>query len=500
MRFSTIVLGCVLLGILGGTCVPLIDETTRTAAPGNLLAVSIKKPDADRRVAPGAEVVIDWAAANVTGEAGVLSLLVESRRDLLRTVLLADVAVGSQGASGTYSWDTTGFSGPYVIYGRLVTASRTVEERATGIITVDTAPLFVFEEPKSNVTFTLGQSPVKPVNLAWTGRDENAAYRVGLDRDTDHGAFEDDPNGTGRNEIILTTGTITTAQSDGSFSFEGKDRSGRDVPEGTYFIFAIVNDGVNPDLVVEAQGRLTVNKVEPNQPAAPLEVTKPAEDTTFLTTTATLQIEVKVSEKQDALVDIKIDTDDNHQNGNEITLLAQRLVSAGGEPVVFDWTGVDSAGNPVPDGIYKVFAVSSLGTGSPRTDDAPGLVFRRSSVDQPLIAALEPATRKTIEPGNFVTIKWRDDDPNNPTPAKVFVFVDKDGDFATTGDQFAILTNREAGPDGVQDTFTWQVPAGLLEVGKEYTVICTIDRDGVAPPDGISSAPGRLFVKDPTSP
>lgn len=503
MRFPAL-LTCVLgLLALGGTCIPSFDDNTRPPPTGTTLAVSLSDPNANRTVPQGDRVAIKWVAANITGEEGKLSLVAESRNSLARTTLQSDVAVGENGRSGEFAWDTSGFVGPFALYGILATASQTVEERAPGIITVDAPPTFEFTAPAANATLNVGQSPAQPLTISWRATDTNARVKIGLDTDSDHGGFSSDPNEAGRNEFFIATRDITSATTTDSISFNGSGTSGT-VTAGTYTLFAIVNDGVNPDLTVDATARITVTVTDPNE-ATTTKIVQPAGDKTFLATDASLTIEVEVNQPRDTLVDLKIDTDDNSQNGNEITIDSQRLVEAKADPFTFAWDGTDSTGAAVRDGIYRILAFVSSGASTPTITQSSGFVYRRATTDTPLIALILPAAQVTATPGTIISIKWRDDDPKESESdaalsANIKLVLDKDGDPTTTADQVVVLTGRKAKGDAVNDTFYWQVPDGALEVGKLYSLIALIDRDSVDPFDSYSVAPGKFLAPDPTSP
>lgn len=504
MRAATIAASVLVFALAGGTCLPLVDNTRRTAAEGTTRAIDITEPSEAAVVSAGDVVQINWAASNLSGEPGTVRLSAESRLDLTRRVLVENLALNGTGGSGEFSWDTTGFDGPYAVVAELVTTSRTVEDVAGAIITVDVAPVFTWSAPASDETFTTGETPERPITLSWTVRDRNATVRIGLDEDADHGEFTNDPNDTSRNEIVLVERDVDASTTDDTFSFTGTDSAGTAVPEGRYFVFAIVNDGQNDDVVAEAAGRVRVVAAEPNEPATETTFTDPNDDTTFLTTTPTLPVSVDVVQTQDVLVDLKVDTDDNHQNGNEQTILSQRFVEAGDETVRFDWNGNTTASVAVAAGIYRLLAVVNSGGASPTIVESPGFVFRRSAAELPLIALLEPAARQEVQAGAFVNIRWRDElgdvGASEQTGVTVRIVLDEDGSAATTGDQIEILTGRDAAGDGVRDSFSWQVPDGLLDVGVEYTIIAFIDRDGAAPFDSSSSAAGKVTIPDPAAP
>ncbi len=524
---------------LGGGCLPLVDNTVREPVPGQKLAISIAKPDTDRSVARGDQVKIEWSAANLTGQPATISFHVESRRASLTKALLEQFELQGTGDSGVVRWDTGDYSGPYAIIARIEAAGQYREAIAAGKITVDAPPTFKFTAPSGDVTYRRGIDPA--LTIAWQASDEDAELEIGLDPDTDHDSGneiiilertlsstsptsgddgtrtdgESDKTGTrsrddesrengvptqtpteGGSETETGGGTGnegTTTGSTSSFAWEGKDKDGENVAGGTYNLFARVSDNVNPALTVDGPGQITVTEKDSGSGGEP-EVIEPAEDTTFLTSDEKLTIEYKTNLDDDALVDIKIDTDDNHKNGNEITILSQHFVEGGEDPDPFEWDGKNAAGQNVDPGIYRVFALVSTGEGTPKTAEAEGLVFRRQTNKQPLVALLAPATAITVDPGDYVMIRWRDDDPDGEATIRLVVDTDP-RPMSATEKRLEILAEREAEPDGVQDTFNWQVPSTLSP--GTYYVIAFIDDDGSG---NASTAPGRVIVRDPENP
>lgn len=511
--------------LLGTTCFPLIDNTAREPVAGQTLALAIGKPDTDKTVGSGASVKIEWSAANLSGAPATIAIRVESRTASLKTTTITTFELQGTGDSGTVNWDTTGFSGPYAIVGRIATTGLAREVTAAGKITVDAAPTFAFTKPKADVTFRPGVDP--DLVIAWKAKDESATIRIGLDPDTNHdndneiyihevdlegsstdkgdqsssptsgtddgttrtGNGSETETETGETGPGTTTGGTTTGST--SFEWDGTDIHNDDVPVGTYNLFAFVTDDVNPALTAEGLGQITVKEGSGSQSGQP-EITEPAEDVTFLTSDDKLTIEYQTNQTADCLVDIKIDTDDSHSNGNEKTILSQEFVKKNEDPDPFDWNGKDSGGANVGPGIYRVFLSVSTGEGSPKTAEAEGLVFRRTSKKQPLIALLNPSSVTKVDPGAMVTIRWRDDDPNKKATIRLVVDTNP-SPLAPSEKRLEILSGRKADPDDVQDSFVWQVP-NTLEPGTYY-VIGFIDDDGSG---NNSVAPGKVIVNDPT--
>ncbi|TWT40373.1 flagellar basal body rod modification protein [Phycisphaerae bacterium RAS1] len=487
--------------LTGSTCGPLLNlSETQTPSP-NTVAIAVLTPTEDVSIPEGSVLPIRWSASNNQDATALATIFVESREDLTRTNLVSGVTVTTTLTDQMVTWNTKSFApGVYSIGAEITVDTTTRTTVAPGKATLDAAPTFSFTEPAAAVNLPDGGT----VNIAWTGGDAsgNGKLVLAIDVDSDHG------NG---NETTILEQDLPEEAEEDSFEWDGKNSADAKVDAGTYNLFARLSDVVNAESTVNGLATITVeaadnsnsNDNDNDNGTVELGIREPAEDTTFLETDDALRIEFGVNQFDDVLIDIKIDTDDNHANGNEITILSQRFVSAGTETDVFSWDGLDAAGQRVANGIYRPLIVSSAGTATPTTKPGEGLVFRRASDNQPLIALLTPGTNVTGTPGSFVSITWRDDDPDGE--GLIRITVDDDAtpaqNEAGSADDIAeieILANRDAGADGVQDTFNWQIP-GTLAPGT-YHFFAYIDADAGQEADNISVAPAVLIIRDPSAP
>lgn len=501
MKRASLLIVLPLFGLLtGATCVPIFDLRDPDPPKGRLLAAAIIQPNVDRTAPLGAIVRVEWTAANLTSQPGVATVIVRKLDELTETIIDGGVILDTAGVTRRVDWDTAGFeAGDYAIAIRLEAGVERAADTATGTITLNDAPTFRFLAPLTDVTF--GEQTPDPnepdaeptLEISWEASDADDAATATLNLDSD----DDHANG---NEIEIESITISqgvAAQVD-KFEWDGTASDGSDVEEGRYFIFAVVTDGVNEDLIVTAPGRVTMPE-RPDEEPTELAVTAPAEDTDFLVDADPLAIEFTFPEDEDEelLIDLKVDRDDNHTNGNELTILSQRLIDEDTTTDSFDWNGADTAGAQVPSGIYRVFMVVDRGSGDPEIQEAEGLVMRRFNPVAPLISLLAPATDQTVTGGAFVRISWRDDDPEENSTIRLTIDDDEVPSEAveTNGPEIEILSGRQANPDGVQDTFSYQVPASLAP--GRYTIFATVDRDGAAPFDNTATAVGKIVIEDP---
>jgi len=486
-------MAAVCVGSMGGGCVPSIqlNENANSVTPGKTLAAVILLPDASRTVSQGSLVRIRWTAANKTGEDALADIVVRSRNDDTETILLGGVRITVTGTTQDLLWDTTDFQGPFDIGVRITAGDEKNDFKATTVTTVDAAPTFAFTAPTVASTIEVGGATAPSLSISYTGGDPdgNGKTTIRIDPDSDH---------TSGNEItIFAARDLPKIAGSTTINWNGQNSSNTNVAAGTYFLFAEVKDGVNADQTIEGLAQIAVTTAA----AAPtLAVTAPATDTEFITgTTASSRIEYSFPNGRTAnlLVDLKLDPDDNNQNGNEITVLSQRLILPATSTDFFDWTGIDVNGANVPPGIYRVLLSQSTGTGNPTVVAAAGKFLVRSASGLPIVSALEPATDQTLTAGSFLTIRWRDDDPSGS--ATIRVILDDDNmpseSVETGAAEIEILANRSASQDDILDAFQFQIP-NTLAAGT-YFITVFIDRDGAAPFDGHSTCAGRLKFNSP---
>ena len=485
--------------LLGATCLPLNPDPAASLQSPTNLGVTIQTPTADATIPADAVLEIRWTAHNDTTLAGSAKLYVESRTDLIQTTLAEGIAVNGGSITNTTSWDVSNLErGVYVIYAQISTSADTQTVTAPGRITIDAFPSFDFTLPGVDRIF----ENLDSIPIAWTGEDPEGAadVSIGLDPDIDHQSG---------NEVFIHEATLDDSGVGGSFDWTGDSLLNKPVEPGTYLLFAFISDAVNPERAID-DVHITIpepaeeeEEEEEEEDPVSLGITHPDEDTTFLPSgpDASLEIKYTVNEFDDVRIDIKIDTDDNHGNGNEKTILSQRLVSGGTESGTFDWDGTYANGDPVPPGIYQLVIVMNTGGDSPTVKAGTSLVFLREEEDQPLIALIKPDQLGSAGAGEYLTIKWRDDDPTEEAEIRLAIDDDPTPDQGEDGSdpddlaELVILEERETGGD---DGFPWQIP-GLAELGPgTYYIFAYIDPAEVGGDPQISVGPVPFIVTDPS--
>lgn len=169
----------------------------------------------------------------------------------------------ADGDNDLFDWNLAGvLVGSYVITatiespdGESVTAvSLDATHNVAGVINITTqvpVPTMTFTAPgATDVNVTTGNT----FDITWTDNgNANAAalLRLALDPDDDH------ENG---NEItLLSNAPLSEDGNNGLFTFFFQDENGDTVPDGTYTVFSVLNDGLHDPVTVEATGQLILN-------------------------------------------------------------------------------------------------------------------------------------------------------------------------------------------------------------------------------------------------
>lgn len=169
----------------------------------------------------------------------------------------------ADGENDIFRWDTTGVRvGRYQITmtieapdGTSVTVMSLDPDRGTtGVVNITTTlpvPTLTFTAPGvTDETVTTGNT----FNITWTDNgtaNEDARLTLGLDIDDNHS--------NGNEVILLSNDPLSTDGNNGSFVFNFLDQDGNGVADGTYTVFARLDDNAHDVVTVEAVGQLILN-------------------------------------------------------------------------------------------------------------------------------------------------------------------------------------------------------------------------------------------------
>lgn len=260
--------GCTIFDALFGP-LPIDNDNTSPS-----LGIAIAEPASQVTAAPGVTTRIRWA--DIAKIEGTVVRITAQRRNTDNEDTADPIHLIGNGTPGSgrdaladgdndiFEWDITGVRvGTYVIIATIEAPdgeSKTVQSRdpergTTGVIVVTTAlpvPTLNFTAPgNANETVTTGNTFI----VTWTdngaSNPDAIILRLGLDTDTNHNSG---------NEIILVRNQLLSENGNsGSFVFNFQDETSATVPDGTYNVFAVVDDGVNDPITSTATGKLVLN-------------------------------------------------------------------------------------------------------------------------------------------------------------------------------------------------------------------------------------------------
>lgn len=264
-----VVSGCTGIDLFLGPLLGLGNQNNNNSIK---LGIAIAEPNGQVNASAGVLTPIRWA--DIADIEGTVVRITAQRRniddeDTAEPIhLVGDGTTGSgrdalaDGDNDIFQWDVAGVRvGTYVIVATIEAPdgeTRTVQSRdpdrgTNSTITVTTAlpiPTLAFTDPgNADVTVT---SPT-PFTITWTDngpQNPDALVSIKLDPDTNHN------NG---NEITLVSAIpLSEDGTSGSFVFNFIDENGDLIASDTYNLFAVLDDGVNDPVTVNAVGQLVV--------------------------------------------------------------------------------------------------------------------------------------------------------------------------------------------------------------------------------------------------
>jgi len=451
-------------------------------APGQVTVPEIGPPtislltasQEDESAVIGSNFTIEWTDSDPDSDAQItLGLDEDDTLDNGNEIVIAEgLSEDADGADGSFDWDLTDADGGaidpgiYRIWARIddgrFDAAEAVSENYLFIRPAANGPVIRLLGPSGPLTVNAGET----VEFSWIDDDpdSNATIDILLDDDANP------ENGSPGETVVATTDEDPDGAGDSlSWTVAG-------VAPGTYFFYARISDGASQ---MTSPGTLTIT-VANTTPT--LTFTEPAALTeSDLAGAAPITIswnDADPDATDNALIQLGIDVDQDHNNGNEIFIRRDIDEDPDGADDSINWDLTDADGNAVPTGVYFVFGIISDGRAQPQIAEAPGRVLVRQTANAPLIE-LETLTGETmITPGRLFTISWFDDDPDDDAQIKIIFDDDPDPLDDVNAPLQVILAGRSEDPDGAaQDSVVWIVP-GPLDPATTYYVHALIDQDG----------------------
>jgi hypothetical protein len=250
-----------------------------------------------------------------------------------------------------FVWDLAKTApGKYYVGIRAFDGANTVVVHSLGRVIVNSPPIFTWiNPPPQGATVVQGAA----FDLQWEDADDDAATLETFYLDPDGISF----NG---NEIPVPQGIILLQDNANNLSFNSAIVN---IPEGQPFVvvtpLVVLNDGVNPPVVVRSEGSITIDFNDPPR----IEVLEPKRETVLFDNLFTLKW-TDSDPDSSALIDFFIDT--NSKNADGIPIASAQDIPEDDE---VDQLEVDFSGTP--PGRYWIYAVIDDGYNRPYVDYAP---------------------------------------------------------------------------------------------------------------------------------
>ena len=398
-------------------------------------------------------------------------------------VILSGRNLNIDGDSDEFTWagnDETGTPVPPGLYSLVAVLTDGVSPpayvRAPGRINkLNTAPTIDMIQPATNQTPDTNAS----VTVSWLAIDPDDDATITLKYDDDTTPEEGD-------ETEIETGISEDDTTQTSWDTTG-------VPAGTYYVYALIDDGkatatsyAGGDTPVTVTVKNAVPTFEFTAPATDVEADPAASGVVNIAWTDS-------DPDDDADIDLFLDPDAFHANGNEI-----QIANDLSEDDAADALAWNSAGTDV--GTYTLFATIDDGTNPATTVEAAGRVILRNAAD-PVVQATAPVANLNVALGDQPTISWTVDDPSGGN-ARVHVSYDDDptpNEAAETGAAEGVIQTNIDPATTTSLEWDWQ---GTVAAGTYY-VFVYVDDDGDLPPqnaaiDDVAVAAGTVTL--PNSP
>lgn len=150
----------------------------------------------------------------------------------------------AEGTGVTCSWDTTGVSpGTYYVHATTTDGATAAQDYSSGVMTINDAPTISIAQPDgTGDTVTVGDN----YNVTYTLADTDDTVTV---------AFYYDTNNSGLDGTAISGACASAAE--GTSVTCSWNTTG--VSPGSYYVYGLVNDGVNPQVNAYSPGQITIN-------------------------------------------------------------------------------------------------------------------------------------------------------------------------------------------------------------------------------------------------
>ncbi len=238
-------------GAIGATTATLANAAVKAMMtialkPNTPPSLSISQPDGTSdTIAQDASYNVTYTLSDTDNVVTAAFYYDTNNTGLDGTAISGACATAAEGTGATCSWNTTGVTpGSYYVYG--ITndgVNPQVSAYSSGQITINARPTISVSQP-DGTSDTIAQDA--SYNVTYTLSDTDNVVTA---------AFYYDTNNTGLDGTAISGACATAAEGTGatcSWNTTG-------VTPGSYYVYGITNDGVNPQVSAYSSGQITIN-------------------------------------------------------------------------------------------------------------------------------------------------------------------------------------------------------------------------------------------------
>ncbi len=421
--------------------------------------VMVNRPPVITMIAPTEDALTDnnytltWSASD-TDNAANISLYYDTDNSGYDGTLITNIL--TEGTHSSYLWDTSSSitSGDYYIYAVIDDGVNPAvySAYATGNVTINRVPAIAITAPATDVLADTSYT------ITWTANDADNDANISLYYDTDN---------SGNDGTLITSSLIEGADT----SYIWDTSSASSVSSGDYYIYAVIDDGVNPAIYSSySTGKVTVNRV----PA--IAITAPATDEMV---SASYTISWTASDPDDqAAISLYYNIDNHGQaNGSWTSSSGQSYTDTGNPSYQFEVTETGSVQIDLTSSVDNyLYLLDSNGVLIDQNDDSGGDGNGGDGTNAQLII--------TLDPGLYIVVAATYD------TGQVSSF-----SLSVTGPVERLLTIGgelivNGLSEGIHSSYNWDTSSLS---GGDYYIYAVID-DGVNPAVYSYYAAGKLTI------
>ncbi|MBN1168649.1 helix-turn-helix domain-containing protein, partial [Candidatus Woesebacteria bacterium] len=359
--------------------------------------INVDEPDgAGDEIAEGANFTVQYDLAD-SDDSVTADFYYDTDTTGLNGVAISGCSAQGEGTNQTCSWDTTGVTpGTYYIYGTVDDGVNSpVSDYSSGVVTINDTPTITVDEPDG-----VGDTILEGANFT-------VQYDLDDTDDLVTADFYYDTDDLGLNGSAIAGCQDQDEDTDNTCTW---DTTG--VIPGTYYVYGIVDDGVNSPVSDYSSGVVTIN----DAPDITVDEPDGAGDEIAEGANFTVQYDLADTDN-DVTADFYYDTDDSGLDGSAISSCTGQGEGIN-QTCIWDTTGVTP-------GTYYVYGIVDDGTNPQQDDYSSGVVTIN---DAPTINVDEPdGVSDTIQEDANFTVQYDLADTDDDVTADFYYDTDSSG-------------------------------------------------------------------------